>query len=187
MGFLIKTVVITICMFFVFYLFIQETVDIMTDNGGMNWVSFVTVVFTCVIGFVLTQNAPKIAQTLMTGQPQLSMGELVTAAGSLAMGTFKGVKAAGHITKERSRKVAHGAENVHGTAAKINSARKAAATQSNVNMTRQEFYDEKRDQGKNIGNTVALNMMTAAEKKEQAMKKETSLGDKLTDGVRASE
>lgn len=91
-------------MFFVFYLFIQETVDIMTDNGGMNWVSFVTVVFTCVIGFVLTQNAPKIAQTLMTGQPQLSMGELVTAAGSLAMGTFKGVKAAGHIIKEGSRK-----------------------------------------------------------------------------------
>ena len=61
------------------------------------------------------------------------------------------------------------------------------ATQSNVNMTRKEFQDEKRDQGKNIGNSVALNMMTAAEKKEQAMKKETSLGDKLTDGVRASE
>lgn len=54
-------------------------------------------------------------------------------------------------------------------------------------MTRKEFYDEKRDQGKNIGNTVALNMMIAAEKKEQVMKKETSLGDKLTEGVRASE
>ena len=38
-GFLIKIIVITICMFFVFYLFIQETVDIMTDNGGMNWVT----------------------------------------------------------------------------------------------------------------------------------------------------
>jgi len=61
------------------------------------------------------------------------------------------------------------------------------ATQSNVNMTRKEFYDEKRDQGKNIGNTVALNMMTAAEKKEQAKKKDTCLGDKLTDRVRASE
>lgn len=111
----------------------------MTDNGGMNWVSFVTVVFTCVIGFVLTQNAPKIAQTLMTGQPQLSMGELVTAEGTLAMGTFKGAKAAGHITKEGSRKVAQGAVNVHGTVAKINSARKDTATQSNVNMTRKEF------------------------------------------------
>ena len=83
--FLIKIIVITICMFFVFYLFIQEMGDIMTDNGGMNWSSFVTIIFTCVIGFVLTQNAPKIAQTLMTGQSQLSMGELVTAAGTLAM------------------------------------------------------------------------------------------------------
>ena len=127
-GFLIKTVVITICMFFVFYLFIQETVDIMTDNGGMNWVSFVTIIFTCVIGFVLTQNAPKIAQTLMTGQPQLSMGELVTAAGILAMGTIKGAKAAGHVAQEGSRKVTQGSVNVHGTAAKLNSARKATSS-----------------------------------------------------------
>lgn len=47
-------------------------------------------------------------------------------------------------------------------------------------------YFKKRDQRKNIGNIVALNMMTAAEKKEQAKKKDTSLGDKLTDSVRAS-
>ena len=286
-GFLIKTIVITICMFFVFYLLIQETVEIMTDNGGMNWVTFVTIVFTCVIGFVLTQNAPKIAQTLMTGQPQLSLGELVTAAGTLAMGTFKGAKAAGHIAKEGTRKTAQGVVNTHGAVSKMNSARKAAssaakdlgastsqqriagakgmfaaantdlkdkvrsagnnflhggkkagpggpgmggascgtqahqrsgqntsrdlgpedsrtlnktsnpafqratkfdaATQSNINMTRKEFYDEKRSQGQNIGNDVALNMMTAAEKKQQAQKKDTSLGDKLTDGVRISE
>lgn len=285
-GFLIKMIVITICMFFVFYLFIQETVDIMTDNGGMNWVTFVTVIFTCVIGFVLTQNAPKIAQTLLTGQPQLSMGELVTAAGTLAMGTIKGGKLAGHAAKEGTRKVAQGAVNTHGTVSKLNSARKAAssaaqslggtasqqraagtkgmfaaatgdlkdkfknagnnflhgggkgagghggtggsngaqahqrsgqntsrelgptdsrtlnntsnpkfqtatrfdtATQSNVNMTRSEFYDEKRKQGQNIGNNVAIDMMDAAEKKQQAQKKDTNLSDKLTDGIRASE
>ena len=284
-GFLIKMIVITICMFFVFYLFIQETVDIMTDNGGMNWVTFVTVVFTCVIGFVLTQNAPKIAQTLLTGQPQLSMGELVTAAGTLAMGTMKGAKAAAKVTTEGTRKVAQGAVNAHGTASKLNSARKSAsnavkelggstaqqraagtkgmfaaastdlkdkfrnagnnflhgggktsgshggnsgngaqahqrsgqntsrelgpddsrtlnntsnpkfqgatkfdsATQSSVNMTRNEFYDEKRNQGASIGNDVARKMMESAEAKQQAQKKDTSLSDKLTDGVRASE
>ena len=127
-GFVIKMIVITICMFFVFYLFIQETVDIMSDNGGMNWVTFVTVVFTCVIGFVLTQNAPKIAQTLLTGQPQLSMGELVAAAGSLAMGTFKGAKAAGHVTKEGTRKAAQGVVNTHGGITKANAARKATVS-----------------------------------------------------------
>lgn len=286
-GFLIKTIVITICMFFVFYILIQETVEIMSDNGGMNWVTFVTIVFTCIIGFVLTQNAPKIAQTLMTGQPQLSLGELVTAAGTLAMGTIKGARAAGHVAKEGTRKAAQTVVNTHGAAAKMNSARKAAssaakdlggtvtqqrmagakgmfaaastdlkdkvrssgnnflhggkkagpggpgmggvgsgtqahqrsgqntsrelgpedsrtlnntsnptfkgatrfdaATQSNVNMTRKEFYDEKRSQGQNIGNNVALDLMTAAEKKQQAKQKDTSLGDKLTDGVRVSE
>lgn len=286
-GFLIKTIVITICMFFVFYILIQETVEIMSDNGGMNWVTFVTIVFTCIIGFVLTQNAPKIAQTLMTGQPQLSLGELVTAAGTLAMGTIKGARAAGHVAKEGTRKTAQTVVNTHGAAAKMNSARKAAssaakdlsgtvtqqrmagakgmfaaastdlkdkvrsagnnflhgvkkagpggagmggvgsgtqahqrsgqntsrelgpedsrtlnntsnptfkgatrfdaATQSNVNMTRKEFYDEKRSQGQNIGNNVALDLMTAAEKKQQVKQKDTSLSDKLTDGVRVSE
>ena len=130
MGFVIKMIVITICMFFVFYLFIQETIDIMAENGGMNWVTFVTIVFTCVIGFVLTQNAPKIAQTLLTGQPQLSMGELVTAAGTLAMGTMKGAQAAkatGHIAKEGARKVAQGGVDVAGGISKVHAAGKAAS------------------------------------------------------------
>ena len=62
-----------------------------------------------------------------------------------------------------------------------------SATQSNVNMTRNEFYDEKRNQGASIGNDVARKMMESAEAKQQAQKKDTSLCDKLTDGVRASE
>lgn len=130
MGFVIKMIVITICMFFVFYLFIQETVEILSDNGGMNWVTFVTVVFTCVIGFVLTQNAPKIAQTLLTGQPQLSMGELVTAAGTLAMGTMKGAKVArtaGHVAKEGARKTAQAGVDTAGGISKVRAAGKAAS------------------------------------------------------------
>ena len=54
-------------------------------------------------------------------------------------------------------------------------------------MTRKEFYDEKREQGKNIGENAALDMLAAAEKKQQAKQKDTSLSDKLTEGVRASE
>lgn len=85
-GFLIKMIVITICMFFVFYLFIETTINIMADNGGMNWITFATLLFNGLICFVLTQNAPKIAQTLLTGQPQLSMGEFVQALGTAAFG-----------------------------------------------------------------------------------------------------
>ena len=53
-------------------------------------------------------------------------------------------------------------------------------TQNNVNMTRGEFYSEKREQGSNIGNNIALEIMEKAEQKQQAQNKDTSLPDKLT-------
>lgn len=130
-GLIIKMIVITICMFFVFYLFIQETVDIMSDNGGMNWVTLVTVLFICLIAFILTQNAPKIAQTLLTGQPQFSMGEFVAAAGTMLYGAKTGAKvagAAGHVAKEGTRKAAQGAVNTAGTVSKVRAAGKAASS-----------------------------------------------------------
>ena len=48
-----------------------------------------------------------------------------------------------------------------------NATRFDEATQSNVKMTRSEYYNEKSEQGKSVGNRVALDMMVAAEKKEQ--------------------
>ena len=39
--------------------------------------------------------------------------------------------------------------------------------QSNVNMTRGEFYSEKREQGANIENNITLEMMEKAEQKQQ--------------------
>lgn len=126
MGFFIKLIVINICLFYVFYLFIQETVDVMGDSGGMNWVTFVTVIFSCIIAFILTQNAPKIAQTIMTGQPQMSMGEFLAAAGTLAMGTIKGGKIAGKVATEGTRKVAQTAVNTKGTMTKAKTAMETA-------------------------------------------------------------
>ena len=129
-GFLIKMIVMNICMFFVFYLFIHQTVDVMAENGGMNWVSFSTIAFTSLIALVLTQNAPKIAMTLLTGQPQLSMGEFVQAVGSVAMGAKFGTKMANgtaHVAKEGTRSVAQGAINAGGSIAKTRAAGKAAS------------------------------------------------------------
>ena len=51
-------------------------------------------------------------------------------------------------------------------------------------MTRGEFYSEKREQGANIGNNIALEMMEKTEQKQQAQKKDTSLPDKLTNNER---
>jgi len=140
-GFLIKMIVITICMFFVFYLFIETTINIMADNGGMNWVTFATLLFNGLICFVLTQNAPKIAQTLLTGQPQLSMGEFVQALGTAAFGAramargtaaagstaVKGAKVAGTVAKEGTRKAAQGYVNARGGITKLAGAAKAAS------------------------------------------------------------
>lgn len=140
-GFLIKMIVITICMFFVFYLFIETTINIMADNGGMNWITFATLLFNGLICFVLTQNAPKIAQTLLTGQPQLSMGEFVQALGTAAFGAralargtatagktaVKGAKVAGTVAKEGTRKAAQGYVNARGGITKLAGAAKAAS------------------------------------------------------------
>ena len=60
------------------------------------------------------------------------------------------------------------------------------ATQSNVRMTRSEYYNEKSDQGKSVGNLVALDMMVAAEKKEQAKAAKQALPDNLTGRKRES-
>jgi len=128
-GFLIKMIVMNICMFFVFYLFIQQTVDVMADNGGMNWVSFSTIAFTSIIALVLTQNAPKIAMTLLTGQPQLSMGEFVQAVGSVAVGARLGsrvAKGTAHVAKEGTRSAAQGVINTGGSIAKTRAAGQAA-------------------------------------------------------------
>lgn len=289
-GFFIKMIVMTICLFFVFYLFIQETVDIMAENGGMNWVSFSTICFTSLIALVLTQNAPKIAMTLLTGQPQLSMGEFVQAVGSAVVGgklLAKEASATAHATKEGAINIAQGYVDTRGGFSKVRAAGKAAsqstkelggtdsqarsaavkgmfatvggdlkdkfknagnnflhggnggkrgmassgggmsgnqahqrsgqntsrelgkddsrtlnqtsnphfqnatkfdsATQSSVNMTRKEFYDEKRQQGANIGNSTALKVMEKAEKKQQQQKKDFALPENLTGNEREYE
>lgn len=84
-AFFVKLMVITICLFFTFYMFISFAINQIQDNGGMNWVTVANVLFTSVLAFVLTGNAPKIAQTFLTGQPQLSMGEFVQGAATTSM------------------------------------------------------------------------------------------------------
>ena len=85
-SFFIKFAVITICIMFVFYLMIQNCLNTITDDGGMNWVRVGEIVFESMLAYILTQNAPKIAQTILTGQPQLSMGEALQA-GATTLGT----------------------------------------------------------------------------------------------------
>ena len=290
-GYMIKLIVMNIIIFFIFNELIVNTIKTISGSGEMSWVDFAGNIFFCFISFVLSSNGPKIAMTILTGQPQLSMGEFVQMAGSVAAASIGAGKVAGKVAtgtakagKEGVRKTAQGIVNTHGNISKLKSAatsasdsvkelggtnaqaRKAAAkgvfatasadlkdkfhnagnnflhgdgkkgnsgagsgghgsqahqrngqnssrdlpqgasrtlsdtsnptfknatrydeaTGQNVNMTRNEFYAEKRSQGKNIGMDVALDLMEKAKDKNQVQKKDSSLGESLTGGERAS-
>ena len=124
-SFMVKMIVITLCLMFVYYLIIEFTVNTITSDGfDIVWL-LVDVAFNAVLSYVMTQNAPKIAQTILTGQPQLSMGEALQGIGTAAA-TAGGMKAAG---ANAVRGAVNTGTNIAGEAGKINSARKNAARQ----------------------------------------------------------
>ena len=93
-GFAIKILVMVICLMFVINMYLVFAAEqISPTSGSMGWPAFGECIFICLISFILTSNAPKIAMTLLTGQPQLSMGEFMQAAGAFAAGAVatKGV------------------------------------------------------------------------------------------------
>ena len=93
-GFAIKILVMVICLMFVINMYLVFAAEqISPTSGSMGWPAFGECIFICLISFILTSNAPKIAMTLLTGQPQLSMGEFMQAAGTFAAGAVaaKGV------------------------------------------------------------------------------------------------
>ena len=88
-GFAIKILVMVICLIFVINMYLTFAADqISPSSGNMGWPAFGECIFICLLSFILTSNAPKIAMTLLTGQPQLSMGEFVQAAGAFMGGAM---------------------------------------------------------------------------------------------------
>lgn len=119
-SFMVKMIVITLCLMFVYYLIIEFTINTITSDGfDIVWL-LVDVAFNAVLSYVMTQNAPKIAQTILTGQPQLSMGEALQGAGTAAS-TAVGMKAAG---ANAVRGAVNTGTNLKGEAAKIKAAGK---------------------------------------------------------------
>lgn len=110
-GFAIKILVMVICLMFVINMYLNFAAEqISPTSGNMGMVAFGECIFICLISFVLTSNAPKIAMTLLTGQPQLSMGELVQAAGTLggmAMGAKNFASTAVSPARAAAQKKAH--------------------------------------------------------------------------------
>jgi|GEM_PF-1046353 len=89
----VKLTMITMCMLFAVWCYYQMGTDTII-NGDIDMSTVGYIFFTCVLTFMLTQSAPKLASTLLTGQPQMSMGEFVAAAGTIAAGANAGYRAA---------------------------------------------------------------------------------------------
>ena len=131
-SFLVKIMVITICLMFVYYLMIENCINTIADDGGMNWPAVGEIFFEAIFAYILTQNAPKISQTILTGQPQLSMGEALQGAGT-ALATAGGMKAAASTA---ARKTYNGASTAIGEGKKMHAAAKAASGSLGKDATR---------------------------------------------------
>nr|WP_180485574.1 type IV secretion system protein [Treponema socranskii] len=154
-SFLIKMAVITLCLMFVFYLVIESCINTIVDDGYNIFVKFADICFNAIICYVMTQNAPKIAQTILTGQPQLSMGEFLAGAATAGVtaGTMHG------MAKNAIRGTMNTGMNAVGEARKMNEARKGAARQTaKLGGTRREG---------NIAAIRAMGAVASADLKER--------------------
>lgn len=80
----VKLAMVVMMMYYNFGLYgaMCKAVLAQQDNSfGLTELSFV--VFSAILGFAFVSNAPKLASTIVTGQPQMSMGEFVGSAAAM--------------------------------------------------------------------------------------------------------
>lgn len=154
-GFATKLLVMTLCIFFVFYQYLYLAGTQMGETSPLDWTVFAYIAFMIIISWVLTQNAPQIAMTLLTGNPQLSMGEFMQALGTGAALGGAAITAAGVAGKGAQMMKTGGAALIGGTAnAAVSGAgiltEAKAAKQAAVQDLRAKGYSA--DEAESIGN-----------------------------------
>lgn len=98
-NFLIKMMVVTMLMWFALFQYINLASDQMSMTVPFNLTVFATTMFTILLSFIVTQNGPKVAQTIISGNPELSMGEFLQAGGTMVAGGMLGRKALGGASR----------------------------------------------------------------------------------------
>ena len=99
----VKLSILTTCMFFNAWLYLQIASKVTLTGEMFGAKMFFYVVFDGFLTFVLCLNGPKLASVIMTGQPQMSMGEFVQAAGAVAAGAVAAKKAASWGSEKLSK------------------------------------------------------------------------------------
>ena len=129
----IKLMMIIICLYWCILSFVQIGKNIVTNDAAFDLKLFAFVAFNLVLILAICSNAPKLASTLLTGQPQMSMGEFVGAAGSLLGGAAAAAKLGGGAIKGAAGAVSGATQkgaNAIGNAAQTLGAAKQGAKQS---------------------------------------------------------
>jgi type IV secretion system protein TrbL len=93
-SYFIKIVVMILCVFWAFSAFLEFGESLLSNPRPITMLDFAYFLFTLMLTWVVTQNGPQIAVTILNGSPQLSMGEFVHAAGTAAAGAMMARKAA---------------------------------------------------------------------------------------------
>jgi hypothetical protein len=131
-SFFVKICVLIMCVFFTFTLYLNLASNLMADMSQSIFFSFVDVFLTIILGLICTQNAPQTAQTILSGDPKLSMGEVMHAAatvGGAAMAARKGAgfaAKAGSVAGKAGQGAARGGVNAANTVRGMNAASQAA-------------------------------------------------------------
>jgi type IV secretion system protein TrbL len=85
-SFFIKIMVMILCLFWVYGMLLDMGMAIMASDNPLSLINLGHFIFACLLAWVVTQNGPQIAVTILNGSPQLSMGEFLHAAGTAVAG-----------------------------------------------------------------------------------------------------
>lgn len=138
----IKLMMIIICLYWCILSFIQIGKNIVTNDAAFDLKLFAFVAFNLVLILAICSNAPKLASTLLTGQPHMSMGEFVGAAGSMLGAAAGAAKLGGGAVKGAAGAVSGAAKN--GANSIGNIAQSAGAAKQGA----KESFEKAKEQGK---------------------------------------
>ena len=136
---MMKITCMIICMYFVMYLLTEHTMNVITESWGVNLFAVAEIFFVAALCYVLTQNGPKVAQAIMTGQPQLSMGEALAGAGT-ALATPATAKQMATAPFRGAARLANKGADIAGGIAKHHAASKAAVEALGENATGKQKF-----------------------------------------------
>lgn len=102
-----KLCMITICIYLCLWVYMDLITNVLKLDGGFSLKNFGSIIFTIILTYALCSNGPKIAETLMSGRPQMSMGEFVQAAAA-------GVAAGKAVQMAAKKGVSLGTKGING-------------------------------------------------------------------------